>query len=150
MNHPVLLCRFCRRRLLHLRLDEELQNVVVLLALLHVATERRVGTAGLGAQHQGAVVEAPLRGLVHDVEPGPRLQRAACAVRALVLLLQVLNVGTEAAFSKWADAGLQPCAESRLALYLVRRLSHFLAICSELSLPWRPRPFKMVLTNTHR
>lgn len=46
--------------------------------------------------------------------------------------------------------GVHLCAESSLALYLVRRLSHFLAICSEVSLPSRPRPFKMVLMNTHR
>lgn len=35
-------------------------------------------------------------------------------------------------------------------LYLVLRLSHFLAICSEVSLPSRPRPLRMVLMDTHR
>lgn len=36
----------------------------------------------------------------------------------------------------------------QFTLYFVRRLSHFLAIWSAVSLPSRPRPFKMVLENT--
>lgn len=40
-------------------------------------------------------------------------------------------------------------AESFLTLYLVRRLSHFLAICSDVNFPSRPRPFRMVLGNNH-
>lgn len=46
---------------------------------------------------------------------------------------------------------IQLYAEPHLTLYLVRRLSHFFAICSAVSLPSRPRPFKMVLgTHTGR
>lgn len=90
MNHPILPCGFRRHGVLHLRLDEEFQNVVVFLALVDVAAVRCDSTAGLGAQYQATVVQASLRGLVHDVEPGPRLHHATRAVLALVLLPQVL------------------------------------------------------------
>lgn len=39
-------------------------------------------------------------------------------------------------------------SELDITLYLVRRLSHFLAIWSAVSFPSRPRPFRMVLGDT--
>jgi len=90
-----------RPRVLHLRLDEELQDVRVLLVTVAVARRRgprgqsvmigrRVGGGG-GAEDQVTVVEPALHGIVHDVEPGPGVLRAARALVALVGLLQVLG-----------------------------------------------------------
>lgn len=114
MNHPSLLCSFCRHGILHLRLDEEFQNVVVFLALVNVATVGCVSTPGLGVQHQVTVVEAPLCGLIHDMEPGPRLHHPACTILSLVLLLQVLHKKKKTVSKLWTDVGVLLCAESHL------------------------------------
>lgn len=97
MNRPIILCRLRRHRVFHLRLDEELQDVGVLLVLVLVAVAALccvvvAATAGaLRAQHQVTVVQATLHGLVHDVEPGPRLHHPHHAVLALIGLLQILQ-----------------------------------------------------------
>lgn len=92
MNCPIILRRLCRHRVFHLRLDEELQDVSVLLVLVLLTVAAVSGNAGrLRAQHQVAVVEATLHGFIHNVEPGPRLHRASHVVLALVGLLQVLE-----------------------------------------------------------
>lgn len=92
VNRPIIPCGFCRHRVLHLRLDEELQDVGVLLVLgLLTATAVGCVSGGLWTQHQVAVVEATLHGFVHDVEPGPRLHDTPYVVLALVGLLQVLE-----------------------------------------------------------
>lgn len=101
MNRPIILCRLRRHRVFHLRLDEELQDVGVLLVLVLVAVAALgcvvvvvvvVATAAdLWAQHQVTVVETTLHGLVHDVEPGPRLHHPHHAVLALIGLLQILQ-----------------------------------------------------------
>ncbi len=92
MNRPIILGGFRCHRVLHLRFDEELQDVGVLLVVvvLAVATVTGIG-GGLGAQHQVAVVEAALHGFIHDVEPGPRLYDTPDVVLTLVGLLQVLE-----------------------------------------------------------
>lgn len=149
MDHPVVMGGFSGRRVLHLRLDEELQDVVVLLALVDGAAVSGAAAAALGTQDQAAVVEAALGGLIHDVEPGPRLHHAAHAVLALVLLLQVLQPEHDNKKKRRGLGRVGVSTESHLTLYLVRRLSHFLAICSEVSLPSRPRPFRMVLGHVH-
>lgn len=92
MNRPVVLRRLRRHRVLHLRLDEELQDVRVLLVLVGLAVAAVTGVGGgVRAQHQVAVVETTLHRFVHDVEPRPRLHHAPQAVLALVRLLQVLE-----------------------------------------------------------
>lgn len=92
MNRPIILCGFCCHRVFHLRLDEELQDVGVLLVLVLLTVAAVRGIAGsLWAQHQVAVVEATLHGFIHDVEPGPRLHDTHHVVLALVGLLQVLE-----------------------------------------------------------
>lgn len=98
---PVVRCH----RIFHLRLDEELQDVGVVRVLEAIAQLRGtaddvdvvvavvvvVVAADLGAQNQIPVVQAALHGILHDVEPGPRLHHALHAVLALVGLLQVLR-----------------------------------------------------------
>lgn len=96
VNPPIIRCCFGCHRVLHLRLDEELQNVGVLLVLIGLAVATVTGVAsGLWAQHQVAVVEATLHGFIHDVEPRPRLHNAPHVVLALVWLLQVLERGEQ-------------------------------------------------------
>jgi len=92
VNRPVALCRFCCHRVVHLRLDEELQDVRVLLVLVGLAVATLSSIAGgFRTQHQVAVVEATLHSFIHDVEPGPRLHHAPDVVLTLVGLLQVLE-----------------------------------------------------------
>lgn len=89
---PIMLCSLLRHRVLHLRFDEELQDVGVLLVLAGLVVAAVAGvTGGLRAQHQVAVVEATVHGFIHDVEPGPRLDDTPDVVLALVGLLQVLQ-----------------------------------------------------------
>lgn len=96
MGHPFVLRHLCSDRLLHLRLDEKLQDVRVVLvpAGWSVATVTSEGDADvvvLWAQNQIAVVESSLHGLVHDVEPGPGLDHSTKVLLILVWLLQVLT-----------------------------------------------------------
>jgi len=90
--------RLLRHVVVHLRLDEELQDVgallvvvVVVLVMVVVVVPEAAATAVLRAQHQVAVVETAMHGFVHDVEPGPRLHDPPGVVLALVGLLQVLG-----------------------------------------------------------
>lgn len=93
-----------RHRIFHLRLDEELQDVGAVLVLVAIAELRGavddvdiivvvvdVVAAVLRAQNQIAAVQAALHGVLHDVEPGPRLHHPLHAVLALVGLLKVLG-----------------------------------------------------------
>lgn len=91
VHRPILLrCLRCHR-VLHLGLDEELQDVRVLLVLARLVVATVSGAPGrFWTQHQVAVVEPPLHGFIHDVEPGPGLYDAPDVVLALVGLLQVL------------------------------------------------------------
>lgn len=147
MNHPIILCSFRRHCILHLCLDEEFQDVVVFLALVNVATVSSITTHGLRTQYQATVVQTPLRGFIHDMEPGPRLHHTTYVILSLILLLQILDLNWKQTFSEVGSC-LPKCWITS-TLYLVRRLSHFLAICSDVSLPSRPRPFRMVLGNKH-
>lgn len=91
MHRPIIPCCLCCHRVLHLCLDEELQDVCVLLGLVGLAVATVSGVSyGFWTQHQVAVVEATLHGFLHDVEPGPRLYNATDVVLTLVGLLQVL------------------------------------------------------------
>lgn len=90
MDRPPIVGGLLRRRVVHLRLDEELQDVSVLLVVGPEASPTAAGGVvggSLRAQHQAAVVEAAVHGFIHDVEPGPRLHRPPNAVLALVRLL---------------------------------------------------------------
>lgn len=71
-------------RVIHLGLDEELQDVVVVPPPLAVV-ER--------AQHHATAVQATVQGVVHQAEPRPRLGRTPRLIpaRRLVGLLQVLT-----------------------------------------------------------
>lgn len=92
VNRPIILCGLRCHCVFHLRFDEELQDVGVFLVLVLLTVAAVNGVAGgLRAQHQVAVVEATLHGLIHDVEPGPRLYDPPDVVLALVGLLQVLE-----------------------------------------------------------
>lgn len=93
MNHPFVLCGFCRPCVFHFCLDEKLQDVGVLLVLvlLSDAAVSGIPAGCLWTQHQVTVVEATLRGFIHDVEPWPRLHHTTDVVLPLVLLLQVLD-----------------------------------------------------------
>lgn len=91
MNHPIILCSFCRHCILHLCLDEEFQDVVF-LALVNVATVSSITTHGLRTQYQVTIVQTPLRGLIHDMKPGPRLHHTTYVILSLILLLQILDL----------------------------------------------------------
>lgn len=91
MHRPIILCCLRCHCVLHLCLDEELQNVGVLLVLVRLVVATVNGAPGrFWTQHQVAVVEPPLHGFIHDVEPGPGLYDAPDVVLPLVGLLQVL------------------------------------------------------------
>lgn len=92
MRRPIILCCLCCHRVLHLRFDEELQDVGVLLDLVRLVVATVNGApSSFWTQDQVAVVEPPLHGFIHDVEPGPRLYDTPHVVLTLVGLLQVLE-----------------------------------------------------------